>query len=225
MYTKYALRASNSARLLQGASDGAVHLTSAGIPLPVFRGMKLLAPSIFRLCNVVLSALEEEDVATVNAVEDLRATTLGMLKNRRACSIEELERLHSALSLQEDIFNGMFKCGEEAVAGRKKAKTELKEAVEANRKASVIENLTANEENSYRNIRQFVQWCTIAKKAKDNLQTRCNEEEMALSEVENDIQEVEALHVSGTRTADSRSSDVEAFMLFVSSKVDSTVSG
>lgn len=210
--------------MLQGASDAALDIapdvTSAAIPVPVRRGMKLLAPSIIRLCNVVLAGLEEEDRATVNAIEDLHPTTLGALKKRRACCMEELGRLQNALSLQDDVFNGMFKCGDQAVGARKKAKRELKEAQQANKKAEVIENLVANEEKAYRNIRQFVQWCTIAKKANDTLETRCNDEEMALAALENDIQDLEVLDDSGTRNVDSRSSDVEAFMRFVCSDVN-----
>jgi hypothetical protein len=203
--------------VFQSASEDAIDITSTGIPMPVRQGMKLLAPSIQRLCNVVLAALEEENQATVLAVGDLDATRLGLLKKRRACCSEELQRLHRALSLQEDVFNGMFKCGEQAVGARKRAKRELKQALQANQKPEVIENLTASEEKCFRNIKQFIEWCTIAKKAKDLLQSRYNEEELALADVDKDIEELQVLHDSRTPTADTRCSDVQAFMLFMCS--------
>ena len=219
---KFLLSASGYVHVLQGASDAAVDVISAGIPIPVRRGMKLLAPSILRLCNVVLTALEDEDRTTVNAVQDLCATTLGVLQNRRAYCIEELQRLKRALSFQETVYNGLFKCEDEAVGARKKARRELKEALQAKQKAAVIENLTANEEKSYRTIWQFVDWYTIAKKAKEDLQCRYKDEEMALADVDNDIEELKVLDDLGTRTADSRTSNVEAFMVFVASDPDSS---
>ena len=97
--------------VLQAPSEAAVSITSTTIPLPVTRGMKLLAPSIDRVCKVVLAALEEENRASMRAHVDMDGNALGVLKKRKASYCEELQRLQGALSLQDDVFQGMFKCG------------------------------------------------------------------------------------------------------------------
>lgn len=199
--------------------------TTAGIPMPVRRGMGLLAPSIARLCNVVLAALEEEGRATANAPEDVCSTTLGVLQRRRATYSEELDCLDSALSLQEDVYNGLFKCREDAVTLRKRVKKGVKEALQKNLKPAVVDNLKATEEKCRKNIQQFVEWIKVAMNAKEVLQGRYNEEEVHLAQVEKDIQVVEVVHDPGSRTLDSRISYVDAFMRFVCFDVDSTAPG
>ena len=99
---------------------------------------------------------------------------------------------------------------------RKRARKELKKAIETKQKPRVIKDLTAKEDKCYQNIRQFIEWCRIAKTAKDTLQRRYKEEERALADVDNDIEKLQELQNSSTPTADSRSSNVQAFMLFLS---------
>lgn len=191
-------------------------ICSTAIPLPVLRGMKLLAPSIDRVCKVVLSALDEENRASMHADVDMDGTALGVLKKRGASYCEEMQSLQGALSVQDNVYQGMFKCGDQAVAARKRARKDLKKAIETKQKPRVITELKANEDKCYENICQFVEWCRIAKAAKDTLQKRYEEEERALADVDNDIRKLEVLQNSSTPTADTRSSDVQAFMVFLS---------
>jgi hypothetical protein len=166
--------------------------------MAVKRGMKLMAPSVRRLCLAVKAEVAEENVASKIAIIDWHTTRLGALQKRKISYTEEIQRLESALSLQESIYNGMFKCGSQAYGSRKKAKKELNEAIEDNCTAEELAHLTANKYRCFKNVRQHVEWCTTAKKAKDLLQARIKKEVQAAKEVDIDIESLQLPHATRT---------------------------
>jgi hypothetical protein len=201
--------------VFQSESESGSTNVCATISMAVKRGMKLLVPSIRRLCLAVKAEVAEENVASKIAVIDWHTTRLGALQKRKISCTEEIERLDSALSLQESIYCGMFKCGLQAYGSRKKAKKELNEAIEGNCTAEELAHLTANEYRCFKNVRQHVEWCTTAKKAKDLLQARIKQEVQAAKEVDIEIENLHLPHATMTPAPDIRSGDVEAFMEFM----------
>jgi hypothetical protein len=119
----------------------------------------------------VQEVIQENPVAVI----DVLANRLNDLQNCKKSCKEEVACIESAMTLQAEVFDGLFKCGAQAFGAHKRKKKELQKVKDGGCPShAAIPDLTANESMCATNVRQIAEWCKTSTKAMALLETRLN---------------------------------------------------
>ena len=139
------------------------HFQSVCIPPIVRWAMKLLAPSITRLCMALKHEVDEEILANTLAVMGVHANRLAHLKKQKITYKEEVHQLERAMTLHIQVFDGLFRCGAHAIGAQKRVKKELQRVTKGRCTEAELANLPANAIKCLTLVHELVECCKTSR--------------------------------------------------------------
>jgi hypothetical protein len=134
--------------------------------------------------------VHEESLASAVPVTSIQAGTLGELQKQKIRCKEEVLQLETAMTIQIQMYDGLFKCGARAVGAYKRARKELQKVKRTGCSDVEFAKLATNEAKCITNVRQLAECCKTSAKAMALLETRYNLEVEVCKKVDIEIAEL-----------------------------------
>jgi hypothetical protein len=146
--------------------------------------LKVLGPPLERVALAMLSTMEEEAVAVLDA----RTNQVGELRKKKRRCEEEVDRVGKALSMHNTAYIAMFQAGKEAFHIHKAARAAVHRAQEEGVKD--MSRLTAALTSAEEDLKRMTSWCVTSRTDAQLLEEKYEKDMELLKGVESDIARV-----------------------------------